>query len=49
MDDKVIQFASMLRQNGLRVSMAENMDGFHALELIGLGDRLTFKEPCAPR
>ena len=44
MDDKVIQFASMLRQNGLRVSMAENMDGFHALELIGLGDRLTFKD-----
>jgi uncharacterized protein with von Willebrand factor type A (vWA) domain len=44
MDDKVIQFASLLRQNGVRVSVAENMDGFQALKLIGLGDRAVFKD-----
>jgi uncharacterized protein with von Willebrand factor type A (vWA) domain len=44
MDDKIIEFATLLRQNGLRVSLAENMDGFHAVELIGLGDRVAFKD-----
>jgi len=44
MDDKIIEFTSLLRQNGLRVSMAENMDSFHALELIGLRDRVAFKD-----
>ena len=44
MDDKVIEFATLLRENGLRVSMAENMDSFHALRLIGLGDRTAFKD-----
>jgi uncharacterized protein with von Willebrand factor type A (vWA) domain len=44
MDAKIIEFAALLRQNGLRVSMAENMDSFHALGLIGLGDRTTFKD-----
>jgi uncharacterized protein with von Willebrand factor type A (vWA) domain len=44
MDDKIIEFTTLLRQNGLRVSMAENMDSFHALELIGLGDRTAFKD-----
>ena len=44
MDDKIIEFISLLRHNGLRVSMAENMDSFHATQLIGLGDRLTFKD-----
>ena len=31
MDDKIVEFTELLRQNGLRVSMAENMDSFHAL------------------
>ena len=44
MDHKIIEFTSLLRQNGLRVSMAENMDSFHVLELIGLSDRATFKD-----
>lgn len=44
MDDKIIEFTALLRHNGLRVSMAENMDSFHALELIGLGDRTAFKD-----
>jgi uncharacterized protein len=44
MDDKIIEFTSLLRQNGLRVSMAENMDSFHALQLLGLSDRAVFKD-----
>jgi uncharacterized protein with von Willebrand factor type A (vWA) domain len=44
MDDKIIAFAGLLRQNGLRVSMAENMDTFHAIGLLGLGDRTAFKD-----
>lgn len=44
MDDKIIAFTSLLRQNGLRVSMSENMDSFHALQLIGLRDRSVFKD-----
>jgi uncharacterized protein with von Willebrand factor type A (vWA) domain len=44
MDDKIIEFTGLLRQNGLRVSMAENIDSFHALELLGFGDRTVFKD-----
>ena len=44
MDDKIIEFITLLRQNGLRVSMAENMDTFHALGWIGLSDRTAFKD-----
>jgi uncharacterized protein with von Willebrand factor type A (vWA) domain len=44
MDDKIIEFTTLLRHNGLRVSMAENMDSFHAIELVGLADRATFKD-----
>ncbi len=44
MDAKLIEFTTLLRQNGLRVSMAENMDSFQALGLIGLGNRATFKD-----
>jgi uncharacterized protein with von Willebrand factor type A (vWA) domain len=44
MDNKIIAFTHLLRQNGVRVSMAENMDTFHALELVGLGDRTVLKD-----
>jgi hypothetical protein len=44
MDDKIIEFTALLRRNGLRVSMAEDMDTFHALQLIGLGDRVACKD-----
>src|SRR5512143_3268399 len=44
MDDKIIEFTSLLRQNGLRVSMAENIDSFHALQLLGFGNRAVFKD-----
>jgi uncharacterized protein with von Willebrand factor type A (vWA) domain len=44
MDDKILEFAALLRQNGLRVSMAENMDTFHAIELLGIESRPLFKD-----
>ncbi len=44
MDDKIIEFGNLLRQNGLKVSAAENMDTFAALGLIGLGERTVVKD-----
>jgi len=44
MDDKIIEFTSLLRQNGLRVSVSEDMDGFQAVKLLGLHDRAVFKD-----
>jgi uncharacterized protein with von Willebrand factor type A (vWA) domain len=39
MEEKLVEFAGLLRQNGLRVSLTESMDGSRALVRIGLGDR----------
>jgi uncharacterized protein with von Willebrand factor type A (vWA) domain len=39
MDVKVVEFCRLLRENGIRVSVAETMDGLRALGRIGLGDR----------
>jgi uncharacterized protein with von Willebrand factor type A (vWA) domain len=44
MDAKIIEFAALLRQNGLRVSVSEDMDAFQALRFLGLGDRAAFKD-----
>ena len=44
MDAKIAEFTSLLRQNGVRVSMAEHMDSFRAVALLGLGDRVAFKD-----
>lgn len=44
MDDKIIEFTALLRQNGLKVSVADNMDTFAALGLIGIRDRQTLKD-----
>jgi len=44
MDDKLIEFTHLLRQNGLKVSAAENMDTFAALGLIGIRDRRVLKD-----
>ena len=44
MDDKIIEFVGLLRQNGVRVSFAESMDTFRALDLVGLGSRLGMKD-----
>jgi len=43
MDTKIVEFTHLLRRNGIRVSLSENMDSFRAVELIGLTDRVAFK------
>ncbi len=43
MEDRLIEFASVLRRNGIRVSLSENMDAFRALELIGIADPVLFR------
>ena len=43
MEDRVIEFANVLRRNGIRVSLSENMDAFRALQLIGIRDPLLFR------
>jgi len=42
-EERIIEFAGVLRRNGIRVSLSENMDAFRALELIGIGDPLLFR------
>jgi len=42
-DAKLVEFANLLRQNGLRVSLSENMDAFEAVDRLGLGDRETLR------
>jgi uncharacterized protein len=43
MEERLIEFASVLRRNGIRVSPSENMDAFRALELIGIEDPSLFR------
>jgi len=43
MDAKLVEFSGLLRQNGLRVSLAEDMDVLQALGVVGLGDRDTVR------
>ncbi len=43
MQEKLVEFASLLRQNGVRVSLAETLDAFSASELTGLFERETFR------
>ena len=43
MDDKIVAFCALLRQNGLRVSVSETMDALRALGLVGLEDRATVR------
>ncbi|MGD0073760.1 MAG: hypothetical protein ABSD31_05410, partial [Candidatus Binataceae bacterium] len=43
MEDKLVEFANLLRQNGVRVSLAETLDALGASELTGLGDRESFR------
>jgi uncharacterized protein with von Willebrand factor type A (vWA) domain len=38
MDAKVVEFCRLLRENGVRVSVAETMDGLRALGSVGVGD-----------
>ncbi|MGH8673015.1 MAG: vWA domain-containing protein [Burkholderiales bacterium] len=43
MDEKLVEFANLLRQNGVRVSLAETLDAVGATNLTGLGERETFR------
>ncbi len=43
MDARVVEFTSLLRQNGVRVSLSETMDTFRALSAVGLADRETVR------
>ena len=43
MEDRIVEFAAVLRRNGIRVSLSESMDTFRALELIGVQDPLLFR------
>jgi len=43
MDSKLVEFSNLLRQNGLRVSLAESMDMLRALAMVGLPDRQTVR------
>lgn len=44
MDEKLIEFTHLLRENGLKVSAAENMDTFAALGLVGIRSREVLKD-----
>ena len=44
MDRRIIEFTDLLRQNGVRVSFAESIDTFRALDLVGLGNRGLMKD-----
>jgi len=43
MEDRVVEFANVLRRNGVRVSLSENIDAFHALQLTGIRDPSLFR------
>ncbi|MGH7804437.1 MAG: VWA domain-containing protein [Candidatus Binatia bacterium] len=44
MDAKLLEFAHLLRENGVRVSPAEDLDTFAAIRVVGLGDRQLTKD-----
>src|SRR5262249_53385382 len=43
MEEKLVEFANLLRENGVRVSLAETLDAFSASEVTGLGEREVFR------
>ena len=43
MDGKLVEFSSLLRENGVRISLSESMDAARALAALGLGDRETVR------
>ena len=44
MDDRIIEFIRGMRGAGVRVSMAEGMDAFRAVEVLGISDKANFRE-----
>lgn len=43
MEDRIVEFSNVLRRNGVRVSLSENMDAFRALGLVGIRDPHLFR------
>jgi hypothetical protein len=43
MQDQIIEFANVLRRNGVRVSLSENIDAFRAIDLLGIEDPSQFR------
>jgi len=41
---KIVEFTNLLRKSGLRVSMAESIDAFSAIDELSLGDREVFQD-----
>jgi hypothetical protein len=44
MQKKIIEFTNLLRKSGIRVSVAEAIDAFNALDELSLGDRDVFQD-----
>jgi uncharacterized protein with von Willebrand factor type A (vWA) domain len=44
MQRKIVEFGNLLRKSGVRVSMAESIDAFRALDELSLDDREVFKD-----
>ena len=44
MQKKILEFGNLLRKSGVRVSMAESIDAFQALDELSLGDREVFQD-----
>jgi uncharacterized protein with von Willebrand factor type A (vWA) domain len=44
MEERIVEFAAVLRRNGIRVSLSENMDAFRALALLGIGHPRLFRD-----
>jgi uncharacterized protein len=43
MQDRIIEFSNVLRRNGVRVSLSENIDAFRAIDLLGIENPLLFR------
>jgi uncharacterized protein with von Willebrand factor type A (vWA) domain len=44
MQDKIVQFTNLLRKSGVRVSVAEAIEAFQALDELSLGDKEVFQD-----
>ena len=44
MQKKILEFTNLLRKSGMRVSVAEAIDAFHALDELSLDDREVFRD-----
>jgi uncharacterized protein len=43
MEERILRFVGALRAAGVRISLAESADAFHAIDLIGVAEREAFK------